>query len=97
MPVAASIWLNRFAARPNYFLRMRKTIPVPSRKLFWRLLSPLGTVVMKYSACTGRTETYSDTLKSMPPPAVKAKLFWIPERPIPEVVAMPPKRSEQME
>jgi hypothetical protein len=48
---------------------------------------------MKYSACTGRIETWPEILKSKPPPTVRAKLFWGSDCPIPEVVAMPPNRA----
>jgi hypothetical protein len=41
----------------------------------------------------GRTETCLDTLKSMPPPAVIAKLFSVPvDWAMPSVVRTPPKR-----
>jgi hypothetical protein len=68
-------------------------IPAPIRRLFSRLLRPLGNLVARYSACTGRTESCLDTLKSIPPPAVIAKLFSGPDSPIPSVVRMPQKRT----
>src|ERR1035438_1958821 len=56
-----------------YSLPSLMTMPAPSRKLSWRLLRPSGILVMKYSACMGRTETCLVTLKSMPPPAMPAR------------------------
>jgi hypothetical protein len=56
--MATNIARDRTKAQPSsYFWSKRKMIPAPIRRLFSRLLRPLGNLVTKYSACTGRTES----------------------------------------
>lgn len=53
----------------------RKTIPAEIRAPFWRLFVASSNFVIRYSAWIGRTETFSVTFTSTPPPAVSANAF----------------------